>query len=97
MIYSGKSYNIYNAATKQWQQTWVDNTGNSTTYTMGTFESNKIIFETQPFSFKADTIATRRLTFFNLSPNEVRQLGEITKDNGASWVTEYDLDYRRKK
>lgn len=31
-IYSGKSFNTYNAATQQWQQTWVDNVGGSTAY-----------------------------------------------------------------
>ncbi|MFL5774585.1 MAG: hypothetical protein ACJ75F_15580 [Flavisolibacter sp.] len=38
-----------------------------------------------------------RLSFYNLSADKVRQLGEITKDNGISWSTEYDLEYRRKK
>jgi hypothetical protein len=42
-------------------------------------------------------MAIRRLTFFNLSSDKVRQLGEISKNNGASFVTEYDLEYRRKK
>jgi hypothetical protein len=44
-----------------------------------------------------DTIAIRRLTFYNLDVNKVRQFAEITKDNGATWSTEYDLEYRRKK
>ena len=30
VIYTGKSFNSYNAATRQWQQTWTDNTGNTT-------------------------------------------------------------------
>ena len=28
--YAGKSFNTYNAVSKQWQQTWVDNVGGST-------------------------------------------------------------------
>ena len=27
--YAGKSFNTWNAAAQQWQQTWVDNTGNT--------------------------------------------------------------------
>jgi hypothetical protein len=54
-------------------------------------------FETLPFQWKKDTIAIRKLTFFNLSKDKVRQLGEISKDNGVTWKTEYDLEYRRKK
>src|SRR5690349_14596900 len=36
--YAGKSFNTYNAATKQWQQTWVDNVGGSNEYLIGKFE-----------------------------------------------------------
>ena len=96
-VYAGKSFNTYNAATNQWQQTWVDNGGGSNEYLLGKYENNKIIFKTMPFSFSKDTMAVRRLTFFNLSKDKVRQLGEISKDNEGTWVTEYDLEYRRKK
>lgn len=95
--YAGKSFNTWNRNTKQWQQTWVDNTGGSTEYLEGKYDENKIIFQTKPFPFSKDTIAVRKLTFFNLSADKVRQFAEITKDNGASWQTEYDLEYRRRK
>jgi len=95
--YAGKSFNTWNASLKQWQQTWVDNTGNTTAFTSGKFENNKIIFNTDPFPFSKDTMAVRRLSFFNLSVDKLRQLGEISKDKGNSWITEYDLEYRRNK
>ncbi len=94
--YAGKSFNTYNSAVKQWQQTWTDNTGNTTFYTEGKFEENKIIYKTAPFKISKDTMAVRKLTFFNIDKNKVRQLGEISKDNGITWITEYDLEYRRK-
>lgn len=96
LIYKGKSFNTYNAVTHQWQQTWVDNAGGSLEYLEGKAEDDKIIFQTKPFPFSKDTIAIRKLSFFNLGINKVRQLGEISKDNGSSWVVEYDLEYRRK-
>ena len=95
--YAGKSFNTWNRVQQQWQQTWVDNRGNTTAFTKGKFENNKIIFTTDPFPFSKDTIAIRRLTFFDLGTDKVRQLGEISKDKGTSWRTEYDLEYRRKK
>lgn len=95
--YAGKSFNTYNNAAKQWQQTWTDNTGTTIFYSEGTFSNNRIIFKTQPFRFSKDTLAIRRLTFFNLGEDKVRQLGEISKDNEVTWATEYDLEYRRKK
>ncbi len=97
LAYAGKSFNTYNSATKQWQQTWVDNNGGSNEYLSGKFEKNKIEFLTTPFLLSKDTMATKRLTFYKLSDQKVRQLGEISKDNGKTWNTEYDLDYRRKK
>lgn len=95
--YAGKSFNTWNAATKQWQQTWVDNVGGSNEYLQGKFLENKIVYRTSPFPFKKDSMAIRQLTFTNLSPVKVRQHGEISKDNGRTWFTEYDLEYRRKK
>lgn len=96
-IYKGKSMNTYNSTTKQWQQTWVDNVGGNTQFVRGKYDDDKIIFQTDPYQYSKDTVAIRRLTFFNLGPDEVRQLGEISKDNGQTWATEYDLEYRRKK
>ena len=95
--YAGKSFNTYNNTTKQWQQTWVDNVGGSTEYLAGKYENKKITFLTGPFPISKDTMAIRRLTFYDLGKEKVRQLGEISKDSGVNWVTEYDLEYRRKK
>lgn len=95
VTYKGKSFNTYNAATGQWQQTWVDNVGGTTEYLEGKFDSGKMVFLSIPFPFKKDSMAVRKLSFFNLGANKVRQLGEISK-NGGAWQTEYDLEYRRK-
>jgi hypothetical protein len=97
ITYSGKSFNTWNANTGQWQQTWVDNVGGSTEYLQGKYENDKMLFITNPFLVNKDTMAIRRLSFYNLDMDKVRQHGEISKDNGATWATEYDLEYRRKK
>jgi hypothetical protein len=95
--YAGKSFNTYNAQTKQWQQTWVDNAGGTTEYLKGRFEENKIIFMSNSFKISKDSFAVRRLTFYNLGPDKVRQHGEVSKDEGKTWITEYDLEYRRRR
>jgi hypothetical protein len=97
VYYAGKSFNTYNSTTRQWQQTWVDNVGGTTEFLEGHFENDKMTFLTKPFHVNKDTTAIRRLTFYNLGVDKVRQFGEISKDNGATWNTEYDLEYRRKK
>src|SRR5262245_47001669 len=57
LYYSGKSFNTYNSATKQWQQTWVDNVGGTTEFLDGHYEDLKMILKTKPFPFNKDTFA----------------------------------------
>lgn len=95
--YAGKSFNTYNVQTKQWQQTWVDNVGGTNEYLEGSSGLGSIQFQSRPFVISKDSMAIRRLSFTKLSSDKVRQHGEISKDNGKIWQTEYDLEYRRKK
>lgn len=94
--YAGKSYNTYNAQTNQWQQTWVDNVGGSTAYLNGKLENGIMVFQTWPHNRSKDTITIQKLSFFNLGPDKVRQLFEISNDNGKTWTPTVDLEYRRK-
>lgn len=96
LIFSGKSFNSYNAATKQWQQNWVDNTGGTTEFLTGSREGNAMHFLSRPFNNNGKT-AVRRLSFYDLENDYVRQFGEISYDDGKTWTTEYDLEYRPKK
>lgn len=94
--YAGKSFNTYNAATRQWQQTWVDNAGGTTEYLRGYAAKDKMIFFADKVAAGNGKFFLRRLSFFKLNNNTVRQLGERSDDNGSTWTTEYDLEYRRK-
>lgn len=96
LTYSGKSFNMYNAATKQWQQTWVDNTGNTTEFLRGTGSDGKIVYYADKVMDPKGKNFMRRLTFTKLSNDKVRQLGERSDDDGKTWTVEYDLEYRRK-
>jgi hypothetical protein len=95
--YAGKSFNTYNTATKQWQQTWVDNAGGTTEYLRGEGSDGKIIFYADKVIGPQGKLFMRRLTFTKLSNDKVRQFGERSDDGGTTWTTEYDLEYRRKK
>lgn len=95
--YAGKSYNTYNAATGKWQQYWVDNKGGVTEYFNGHYENNKMILETGNIKQSNDTSKIMKMTFYNLSPDKVRQHGESSVDGGKTWKTDFDLEYRRKK
>lgn len=95
--YTGKSFNSYNAATKQWQQTWTDNTGNTTEFLRGEGSNGKVIYYADKVTDAKGKLFMRRLTFTKLSNDKIRQFGEKSDDDGKTWVPEYDLEYRRKK
>lgn len=94
--YSGKSFNMYNAATKNWQQYWVDNTGKITKYFNGHYEDGKMILQTANEQINDTLWQIQKMTFYNLGVNKVRQHGETSSNNGKTWVTSFDLEYRRK-
>ena len=94
--YAGKSYNMYNAATKKWQQYWVDNTGSITQYFNGHYEDGKMILQTENEKANDTLWQIQKMTFYHLSPDKVRQHGETSSDAGKTWVTSFDLEYRRK-
>jgi len=95
LIYQGKSFNSYNAANKQWQQTWVDNTGNTTEYLRGTAANGKIIYYADNVHSQDGKTFLRRLTFTKIDDRKVNQLGERSDDNGKTWTIEYNLEYRK--
>jgi hypothetical protein len=94
--YTGKSFNTYNASTRQWQQTWVDNSGGSTEYLRGHAGKDMVVFYADKNIGQNGKNFLRRLSFYKLSIDKVRQHGERSDDEGRTWTTEYDLEYRRK-
>lgn len=94
--YKGKSFNTYNATTRQWQQTWVDNVGGSTEYLRGQAGKDMVVFYADKNTGQNGKNFLRRLTFYKLSQDKVRQHGERSDDEGKTWTSEYDLEYRRK-
>ncbi|MES2544246.1 MAG: hypothetical protein V4548_05130 [Bacteroidota bacterium] len=38
----------------------------------------------------------RTIIFYKLKDGKVRQHGQISNDDGKTWTTEYDLEYRPK-
>lgn len=94
--YAGKSYNTYNAAKKSWQQYWVDNAAGVTEYFNGHYNDSKMILETDNEKQGETAYKIQKMTFYNLAPDKVRQHGESSTDNGKTWKTDFDLEYRRK-
>ena len=91
---TGKSINFYNASTSKWRQTWVSSTGGVTEYE-GSYKDGAMRYEGESIANGAKLML--RLTFFNASPDRVRQLAEQSADGGKTWTTTYDFMYFRTK
>jgi len=92
--YSGKSFSIWDAATKQWQQRYVDNGGAFHTW-IGGIENNQM-----RFFWKHDVRGTPtvdRMTYIHEDADRVRQTIESSTDDGKTWTKTYDGLYVRRK
>lgn len=95
--YVGKSFNHFNMDKNKWIQYWADQ--NSTgTYFAGNFDEsqNALVYYSYDHA-KDKNPYIRRLTFFNLGQNKVRQFSQRSNDNELTWFTEYDFLYIRKQ
>jgi len=93
--YTGKSFNFVDPGTGKWRQTWVDASGGKIEFT-GQLEGKNMVFWSNEKD-KEGNPYKRRLTFFNVAPDTVRQFSQRTSDEGKTWSVEYDLTYLRKK
>src|SRR5262249_6821099 len=94
--YSGKSYNIYDAALKRWEQYWVDNSGGNIFF-HGELKDGVMDYYTDDLPQPSGPALRRHLQFFKLSEDKVRQFSQGSTDGGKTWNVEYDFTYVRKK
>jgi hypothetical protein len=94
--YSGKSYNIYNAALKRWEQYWVDNAGGNIFF-YGGLKDGIMDYWTDELPQPDGKKLKRHLQFIKLGPDKVRQFSQGSNDDGKTWFVEYDFTYNRKK
>jgi tetratricopeptide (TPR) repeat protein len=90
---TGKSLNAFNRALAQWQQFWVGQGGEVTEYRESRWDGASLVF----FNRTSGDSVVRRLTFTPVTRDHVRQHGEISRDGGVAWSTQYDLQYHRVK
>jgi len=92
---TGKSLNFYDSVSHQWNQYWIGAMGGATRFS-GSYSDGAMRFAAEALDVNGVT-TNRRLTFFNLDANTVRQFAEQSTDNGKSWTVSYDFKYVRRK
>ncbi len=91
---SGKSLNAYNAAKKQWQQTWVGSNGGILELS-GTLVNGHMVL-TGEHAARGRRVM-ERITWTPNPDGTVRQHWEQSTDGGNTWQTAFDGHYRKKK
>lgn len=94
--YEGKSFNHYDVNKKKWYQYWIDESSNVTNFEGEYSDKDKAIIFYSYDNAKDANPFIRKLTFFNLDKNTVRQFAQRSSDEGKTWTVEYDLKYVRK-
>ena len=90
---TGGSLNLYQDTTGRWRQTWADSSGDWTEYS-GQRVGPDMRFLARDTDRRTGALVARRMTFSPLPGGAVRQLIEVSADNGATWNPDSDLTYR---
>jgi len=93
--YSGKSYNIYDAALKRWEQYWVDNVGGNIFFHGELSKDGVMDYWTDDIPQSGGAPLRRHLQFIPMGADKVRQFSRGSTDGGKTWNVEYDFTYVR--
>jgi tetratricopeptide (TPR) repeat protein len=94
--YTGKSYNIYDAALKRWEQYWVDSTGGNIFFHGELAQDGVMDYWTDDIPQSGGPALRRHLQFIPMGADKVRQFSRGSTDGGKTWNVEYDFTYVRK-
>ncbi len=90
----GKSFSTFDRNARRWKQTWVDNTGSYLDFTGG-MDGDRMIL-----SRDAERDGRRfqqRMIFTDIKAQSLTWLWQRSDDNGASWKTLWEIEYKRVK
>lgn len=89
---SGKSFNIFDAATGMWHQTWVDDSGTLLQLDGGLTEDGSMVLEgMRPGPNGSDVL--HRVTWTPMDGGRVNQVWDSSADGGGAWTNLVDLVY----
>ncbi|MEO7744274.1 MAG: DUF1579 family protein [Usitatibacter sp.] len=89
---NGHSVSIFDRATKRWKQTWVDNTASYLDFNGG-LADGKMTF-TREAERQGKKVRQRKV-FQDIRPDALKWLWQASPDGGATWTTQWEIDYKR--
>jgi hypothetical protein len=94
---AGQSFNIYDAASGKWRQTWVSDDGVVLLLEGGLVAGKMVLAGRRPSGQHPGAIILDRVTWTPLAGGDVRQLWEASEDDGATWRTVFDGRYVKRR
>ena len=86
---SGTSFNIYDRVTGKWHQTWVDSSGTLLQLDGGLVDKVMILSGRRPTADGKGT-AIHRISWTPNPDGSVRQLWQVSQDDGGNWNVLFD-------
>ncbi|MCV2886427.1 hypothetical protein OE749_17160 [Aestuariibacter sp. AA17] len=93
--FAGKSINMYNKHSQQWQQMWVDNTGTMLTLIGGLNEHGDMVLSAAGKSSQGEPL-THRITWTPKKDGTVRQHWQMQLSHHNDWQTVFDGIYKKR-
>lgn len=91
--YAGKSFSVWDAQEKRWEQQYVDTAGGSRTW-IGALEGDRMVFYLRGQGPTPSSV--NRMTYTREGPDRVRQFIEVSTDDGKTWTPGFDGLYIRR-
>ncbi len=91
----GRSWSMFDANTKTWKQTWVDDAGAYLLFSGGQEGKDVILSMTEPRVQKGKTVYMRMI-FFNIEKDSFDWDWQSSEDK-EKWTSNWAIKYKRKK
>jgi hypothetical protein len=91
---TGHSVSTFDRPTRQWKQTWVDNTGSYLDFS-GAMEGGKMVFTREATADGKKIL--QRMVWFNIEQDRFSWSWDRSDDGGKTWKVLWPLEYKRIK
>ena len=91
----GRSVSTYDRLTRRWKQTWVDNTASYLHFSGGLLPDGRMHFARE--AGPPGKRFRQRMVWDEVKADSLKWLWQRSDDEGASWKTTWEIEYRRAK
>jgi hypothetical protein len=91
----GRSVSTYDRASAKWKQTWVDNTASYLDFEGGLVEGDMSFW--REAMQKDGRKQRQRMVWKDVKADSLKWLWQKSDDDGRTWSTQWEIDYRRIK